>query len=61
MVSCAVVVVGNEEVCICICMCVCNLGSLCVSVGQYGAVSTLDLSQDGTRLLCGYAKGLVRE
>ena len=34
----------------------------CVSfaVGQYGAVSTLDLSQDSTRLLCGHAKGLVR-
>ena len=28
-------------------------------VGQYGAVSTLDLNADGTRLLCGYAKGLV--
>ena len=28
-------------------------------VGQYGAVSSLDLNADGTRLLCGYAKGLV--
>ena len=29
-------------------------------MGKYGAVSTLDLSLDGTRLLCGHAKGLVR-
>ena len=28
-------------------------------VGQYGAVSAMDLSKDGTRLLCGHAKGLV--
>lgn len=30
-----------------------------VDMGQYGAVSTLDLSADGTRLLCGHAKGLI--
>lgn len=30
------------------------------AVGQHGAVSTLDLSVDGTRLLCGHSKGLVR-
>ena len=29
--------------------------------GQYGAVSALDLSSNGERLLVGYARGLVRE
>lgn len=44
-------------------MYVCNGMVTCLhwfAVGQYGAVSTLDLSRDGTRLLCGHAKGLVR-
>lgn len=30
-----------------------------LSVGHYGAVSALDISRDGTKLLCGHAKGLV--
>ena len=30
-------------------------------MGKFGAVSALDLSPDGTRLLCGHAKGLVRD
>ena len=35
---------------------------LCYSqVGKYGAVSALDINLDGTRLLCGHAKGLVSE
>jgi WD40 repeat protein len=28
-------------------------------VGFYGAVSAVDISSDGTRLICGYAKGLI--
>jgi len=34
-------------------------GGTDVDVGQYGAVSCLDLNSDGTRLLTGYAKGLI--
>ena len=29
------------------------------AVGFYGAVSAVDISSDSTRLICGYAKGLV--
>lgn len=36
---------------------VCSL-VMCTS-GQYGAVSALDLSFNGERLLVGYARGLV--
>ena len=31
----------------------------CVPAGFYGAVSAMDISTDGSRLICGYAKGLV--
>ena len=39
----------------------CSLTSSLLSplVGYYGAVSAVDINNDGTRLLCGYAKGLV--
>ena len=33
--------------------------NLFLTVGHFGAVSALDINADGTRLLCGYAKGLV--
>ncbi len=33
---------------------------MCPLVGQFGAVSCLDINADGSRLLCGYSKGLVR-
>ncbi|KAL5471029.1 hypothetical protein EMCRGX_G029102 [Ephydatia muelleri] len=30
-----------------------------LDVGKYGAISTLDMSLDGTRLLCGHGRGLI--